>query len=554
MSLRSFALAAAIPLLLAIATLVAQSPDGPVLYADEMGYLAIGVELSTRDAAPSLDELEFYSPGYGALLAPVLSVTDADPWVVAVGANLVAVALLGPALLILVREVFAPPPVHALLAAIAGASTPSTIAQVSRAWPECLLALLAVVWAITLHRVIARAGRIHGPLLVVTALASFVVHRRGAVLLLVSGAVLVLHHGIGLARARGRVRDLWPELAWAASTAVLAAVGIAAASRFDQAIKSRLYEGADLVNATERVSELAGEDLVPRAAAALWSLTHATFGLALVAGIVLVAMVAKGCERAWAAGMLATVGGATALSVVVIADGPRVDHLLYERYVAPLLVIVVAVAIVGIARLPRHPALVAATLLALPVATLTTTWVTGPDAFEGDVQKLTVPTLSTLSLVSGGAGDVFIPEIRLWPITILVTAFLAAVIGVARRWPSVAGGLTTVAFAAALVVGGALSFRPNLDFWEGYARSLSDGIEASGTAAGPFGAADGAPDGVMIVLQHRFGYPPVVQLDGDGCPAVPVVVGPEGFSPPYPATVVAESSLPPGSLVTPDCG
>lgn len=545
-SKRLLLLVAAVPTLVATGVLVAQRSTGPALYADEMGYLGIGVAASTRDAAPWLGEIEFYSPGYGLLLAPLLSTLDSAPWVLAVAVNLLAVALIGPVLLALLQRLGTPRRL-ATAAALAGACTPSTLLQVGRAWPECVLALTFALWCLVLLRTLEDHQGLQGPLLALLASASFVLHRRSVVLLIVTGIVLA---GLGVRELRRRRR---PGAGQVAGLLVLAS-GVTASRWLDSAVMDRLYEGSELVDGTQRAGELAREDLVPRLVAGVWSLGHATLGLTVVAVAALALMVWHREHVAWATALVLTLGGGVALSVLVIADGPRVDHLLYERYVAPMAVVFVAVGVSEAARVAEVSWRRWVTAAVLPLATIATVVALGTTTLRGSVQKLTIPTLSTLSLVSGGAGRTFVHQIPLLPIAAVGGLALVGYLWLARRRPWEAGVVVAVAFACTAVAGAVWSLGPFVQFWDRYARPLSDAAALHLPDDGRIGRVAGAPEPSTIVLQYRLGYPPVVAVDDQRCPDVDVIVAATGFSPAYPIEVLARSEIPRAVLAAPRCG
>lgn len=540
---------AAVPALLGLLVLVAQGASGPVLFSDEIAYLGIGVDLSTRAATVQLAELEFYSPGYGVVLAPLLSVLPTDPWAVAVGLNLVCLAVLGPLLFLLLREVLDLDRWRAALAATIAACTPSVLLQVPRAWPELLLTTLLAAWAVLLARFVAGRHPAYGLAAAVAAAAALTTHRRAIIVVAVTAAAVLHVHVRELRARRGGGADpaaTLASVAWLAGTLALTGVHLVANGALDRAVKDRLYQGGDLVNASERAVELAGGDVWPRLVGHGWSTLQATFGLVLLGVTGLLVVRWRDARRPFAVALAVVTAGSVAVSAVAVADGPRVDHLLYERYVAPVAVLGVAVGL-GLL-LDRRRRLPPAALLALPAATAALVLVVPSGRLEGNVQKLTVPTIASLEHLHRLSSSRFLEEVS--PVRIGAVVLVAATaLLLAGRWrTAAAAGVAFATFATVAVAGSVLGIRPFLDVWEPYGADVAGAIRDDGHDGEPIGATAGAPDPLRAVVQHRLGYPEVVEVDGQHCPPVGHVIAERAFSPAWASEVAARSDLP-GAVV-----
>lgn len=540
---------AVVPLLLGLVSAVLQAPSGPVLFADEIAYLGIGVHLSARDAVVQLAELEFYSPGYGLVLAPFLSVVPFDPWAVAVVVNFVSLATIGPLLFLLLREISDLPRTRAAAVAAVAACTPAVILQVTRAWPEVLLTAVFALWALLLARFVgSRPAGAYGLAAAATAALAMTIHRRAIVVVVVTAALLTYEH---LSTARTQPGQRARALTWLAGSLGLLGAHQVLNGALDRSIKARLYVGADLVDGTERAVELARGDVVQQLVGHGWAATQATIGFALFGTVAAVVLLWPDRFRSLGIALAVAMGGSVAVSAVAVADGPRVDHLFYERYVAPLAVVAVTAGLAALVDERRR--LSAAWLLALP-ATTALLLVTVPSSrFEGNVQKLTAPTLATLEHVHRWTTVTFLQELSPVRTTAVVTVVAGVVFAARRRSGLLALAGVGATFALLVVVGSVVTLRPFLDHWEGYASPLADAIRADLDDGGPIGATPGAPEPLRAVVQYRTGHPRVVAVDPRSCPDVGHVIAEAGFEPRWPAEVVLVTDDPPALLLRPRC-
>lgn len=543
---------AIVPCLLGIAAVALQGASGVVLVSDEVAYLGIGVELSTRDATVQLSELEFYSPGYGIVLAPLLSLLPtADPWAVALVVNLACLAALGPLLWLVLRELFGDRGWRTTVAATLAASTPSLVLQVTRAWPELLLSVVVAAWAAVLARFVRTREPTSGLLAVLAAAAAFTVHRRAIAVVAVTAAVVVVVHLRSLRRPAAAPRPRPATAAWLAATLLVAVGHLLANGALDRWLKGRLYVDGDLVDAGERAVELAGGDVLPRVVGHGWSVLHATLGLALLGVVGAVVRLWRTPHRDFGVALAVVTGASIVVSAVAVADGPRVDHLLYERYAMPVAVVAVAVGLAVLLR--RDGRIPLASVLVLPAATALLLLTTSADRLEGDVQKLTVPTVASVEHLVERSSTAFLDGISPIAVSAATTVVAGAVVLGRRRRAGAAAGLVAGAFALVVVAGSLWALRPFLDHWEPFGRTVAEAVRAEGGAAGPIGATADAPEPLRAVVQLRLDHPEVRRVDGDGCPPVELVVAGPAFEPAWPAELLATSELPAAQLLRVRC-
>ncbi len=523
--------AAVVPVALGLGVLALQRAGGVVMFDDEIGFLGEAVSFSARDAAdPVFRGKPFYSAGYPALLAGPLSVLDADPWAVAVGVNLVLLATLGPLLRHLVVRTVPVSPAAATVAAIVGASVPAVLLQLPRAWTEICLAAGFAAWAALAlrhlrpgaHRWAVPLGLLTGPLLSV--------HRRMLAVVAVTAVLLVgraVHQAVTARRdPAGQPRSATPWVWMAAGLTALAA-SLAGALALDRYVLDRIYDGVTSGSRTQKAEVLATLDWVPTLAGHAWSMLATTAGLAGVGVVALAWLAWRGEQRGWAVAVLAAALGVTAISVVFLTNGIRADQLVYERYVSPVVPVLVAVAVASLLARSRSawPSMLASVgaLVALGAVLALTV---ADDRLRGNVQKMTVPTLVGLDVPTVGWGEPYARAIHVAPITALALAGAVAAFALLRRgWGP---GLVVVGlWAGVLVLSSAGSLRPFLDLWEPVGRSAAARLEAEGTEVLQY-----APDlrhEVRNVVQYRMGYPEVRLIELDTCPAEPLFLGPEGL-------------------------
>ena len=519
-------------MLLGLGVIALQRAGGVVMFDDEIGFLGEAVTLSARDAAdPVFRGKPFYSAGYPLLLAGPLSVLRADPWAVAVGVNLVLLALLGPLLRHIVRQVAPVSDAAATAAAIVGATVPAVLLQLPRAWTEICLAVGFAAWAALVLRYLRPAAHRWALPVGVLAGALLGVHRRMLAVVLVTGALLLaraVQGAVASRRSEDGKGDGGSE-GWWWSLVGLAGLGGAgaAALALDRYILDRLYDGVTSGSRASKASVLTTLDWIPTLAGHAWSMLATTAGLAGVGILSLAWLGRRGTQRWWAASVLVAALGVTAISVVFLANGIRADQLVYERYVSPVVPVLVAVGAASLLGRVRGavPSMAAAAgaLVALGAGLALTV---ADERLRGNVQKMTVPTLVGLDVPTVGWAQPYASQLHVVPITALALAgALVALLLLRRGW---LGGLAVVVlWAGALTLSSAGSLRPFLDLWEPVGRSTAARLEEEGTVVLQY--APNLRHEVRNVVQYRMGYPEVRLLDLAECPDEPLFIGPESL-------------------------
>jgi hypothetical protein len=540
--------------LLGLAVIALQRAGGVVMFDDEIGFLGEAVTLSARGAAdPVFRGKPFYSAGYPLLLAGPLSVLRADPWAVAVGVNLVLLALLGPLLRHVVRQVAPVSDAAATAAAIVGATVPAVLLQLPRAWTEICLAVGFAAWAALLLRYLRPAAHRWALPVGVLAGALLGVHRRMLAVVLVTG-VLLVGRGVQGAVASRRSDDGDADAGWWWSLVGLlglAGTGVAALA-LDRYVLDRLYDGITSGSRASKASVLTTLDWVPTLAGHAWSMLATTAGLAGVGLLSLALLGLRGTQRWWAASVLAAALGVVAISVVFLANGIRADQLVYERYVSPVVPVLVAVGAASLlSRVRGAVASMAVSAGALAALGGGLALTVADDRLRGNVQKMTVPTLVGLDVPTVGWAEAYTGRLHVVPITALaLSGALVAFLLLRRGWVS---GLAVVAlWAGALTLSSAGSLRPFLDLWEPVGRSTAARLEDEGTEVLQY--APNLRHEVRNVVQYRMDYPEVRLIDLAECPDEPLFIGPEsleGVS--FPAEVVDTVPQFGGVLYRADC-
>lgn len=335
---------------------------GPVLVADEMGYLGNARRISGGIDA-QMELAPFYRSGYSLLIAPLLNVSS-DPafqYHLILVLNAVLAASVFPLLFLLLNRFAGVPARVALWAALAGAVYPAITVLSQVAMSENALFPLVCVWLICFAGLLAsEAGR--SQLLWAVGLgaatgALWIVHNRMIVALVVAVA------GMGWLFYRRRIGPA--ALLVALAAIVLFALGT---HFLDSFVTDHNYGGSAPDELTQRMHELLHFAGVRTAFANLigqtWYLLVATFGLAAV----VVADFFRGRPQADqeatrspdpARPLIAVLLALTALLLLISASAfperTRPDMLIYGRYaeiVAPAL-IAFGVAALARARVPR---------------------------------------------------------------------------------------------------------------------------------------------------------------------------------------------------------
>lgn len=331
--------------------------SGPVLVADEMGYLG-----NARTIAGGIDaQMElapFYRAGYSLLIAPLLKLSS-DPSVqyhLVLVLNAALAASVFPLLYLLLNRFARVPARVALWAALAGAVYPATTVLSQGAMSENALFPLVCVWLICFAGLLASVpGR--SQLLWALGLgaatgALWMVHNRMIVAVAVAGMGWLLY--------RRRITS-------AALVAGFAAIALFVLGThfLDSFVVDRNYGGSAPDELTQRMDSLFQFVGIRTALANLlgqtWYLLVATFGLAFAAlGEFLGGRRRRGREesgpsdplRAIVGVLLALTGLLLLVSASAFPERTRPDMLIYGRYVEIVSPVLIAFGIVALTR-PR---------------------------------------------------------------------------------------------------------------------------------------------------------------------------------------------------------
>lgn len=521
---------AVVPVAFGLATIVLQRAGGVTMFDDELGFLGEAVYFSTRDGAPLLEGIPFYSAGYPALLAAPLSLLPFDPWAIAVGTNVVLLAAIGPLLFSLVRQLFDVTAAAAATAAIAGATAASIVFQVPRAWSEVCTALAFTVWAWFLLRYSRRGPATGAVPLAVSAGIMLAVHRRATVVVLLTLITIAVWSLLPLLRRGAPIRDRAREVPWRTFVLgeVAGAATAAAALALDALVVDRLYRGTTSGSRLDKAQNLLSTAWIPAVLGHLWSLLATTFTLAGVGGLFLVWLLWSRRHVTFGLVLLLAVGGIAMTSALFLANGVRADQLVYERYLAATAPVLIALGAGAIAQ--RLTAarwwLVAsgATFLASGVALSISL---EESRLTGNVQKFTVPTLTSFDMVATGWDMPFTSQIHVLPITALVLT-VAVLVGLAAWWRSIAGPVVVVvAGAATVALGSAGSLQPFADLWEPTGRDAAALLRSEDVEVLQY--APHLRHESRNILHYRLGFPDAVLADPPSCEISELAVGPPGL-------------------------
>jgi hypothetical protein len=349
-------------LLFAARLLLSMFRSGPVLVADEIGYLT-NARVIAGGLAGQLHLAPFYRGGYSLLLAPLLAI-GASPTVtyhLVLALNAALAASVFPLLYLLLRRFCGVEPHVALWAALAGAVYPALSVLSQVAMSENAMFPLICVWLIAWAGLLEAcdSGR-RAPLWGIGVGAStgalWAVHNRMIV-------AVVLTAGL-LAWLLVRRRLGWQTVA--AAFAALAA-GLVGTHVLDSFIIDHNYAGHAPNEANERLSALLHQHALRTVLANLlgqtWYLLAATFGLAaLVVTEAWASLRRKGPPApSQAAGSVAALLAALAgllllVSAAAFPERTRPDMLIYGRYAEVAAPALVAMGLASLARrrLPKR--------------------------------------------------------------------------------------------------------------------------------------------------------------------------------------------------------
>lgn len=328
--------------LFAVRFVISLIRTGPVLVADEIGYLTNARVLS-GGVAGQLEQAPFYRGGYSLLIAPLLKVSS-DPTfvyhlVLVLNAALAASVL--PLLYLLLTRFGGVRPEPAFWAALAGAAYPALTVLSQVAMSENALFPLVVVWLIAFGGLLSAEGR-RSELAWAAGLGA------------ATGALWAVHNRmvVAVALAVGGLIWLavWRRLRPAAAALGLAIIALAllGVHFLDSYLIDHNYAGSAPDELSERMDDLFQFSGLRTALANLagqtWYLVVATFGLAVAAAWDFLRR-RRGDAEDRPPPVLGVLLALTALLLLISAaafpERTRPDMLIYGRYtevVAPALI------------------------------------------------------------------------------------------------------------------------------------------------------------------------------------------------------------------------
>lgn len=333
--------------LFALRAFLSLTRTGPVLVADEIGYLD-NARAIVGGVAGQLEIAPFYRGGYSLLLAPLVSL-GASPTltyhlILLLNAALAASVL--PLLYLLLTRFGGVRPELAFWAALAGATYPALTVLSQTAMSENALFPLVCVWLIAFAGLLARraprAELLWGLGLGAATGALWAVHTRMIV------AVVIVVLGLAWQAARRRIQPA--TLLAALAVIVLAMLGTHVLDHF---LADHNYGGSAPDELSERASALSSfagiRTVLANLVGQTWYLLVATFGLAAAVALDFAARRRHG-EGGTDEGAPQFVPVLLAMTVLLLAisaaafpERTRPDMLIYGRYsevVAPALVAV----------------------------------------------------------------------------------------------------------------------------------------------------------------------------------------------------------------------
>jgi len=512
-----------------------QKSSAPILYADEMGYLAAAADLSTRSGEPFLGHTAPYAIGYSILIAGPMSVIGSDPWRIAVGINVIAVVALPLLCFTLIKKLSSVAnPVAALIAAAAGAY-PATVLQVTRAWPEAVLPSLILAWAL-LAVAAARNPRL-GSLLLLSTSASvlYTVHHRTLAVLIATIGFLVVNLARGVATRNAQKIRLSAVSIATAVALTMAGVAVEASVASKLHLAGSLDRGSQVLTGLH-LSHLSFTSQV--FVGQVWYLLAASLGLAWLCVVAIRrAMRDRHSDRDWAITIAAAMFGTLLIGSAAIGagSGTRADTFVYGRYVEVFipLMIVIAFALARTGSSMRYSASLRTPALAIaPLAVLIVAFHSS-DAFTANYQKINLEGILAHELVNGHLGTAVRTRLDLPVIAISVVTLITVLNFVSRRGTGGLAATTWLMFAVMSFLVSAWTLRPWLDIFE------QTSVEAASIVkdVGQVGVVVDGPGAIRVeslnALLYRANYPRVELVSGEDCPATKFVAAGDDWSPNY---------------------
>ena len=323
---------------------LARGMEVPTLYSDEMGYFAHARYLAGRGAPQFVPRTPDVSLGYSLLLTPLYWLFDESldvfRWALHLNAVIASCHLF--LLFLVARSLFALPRFWAIGAAASASLYPPLLVHSNFAWSDNVLPLLFTTWLLSATACWRRRTLASALALAVVCGALYLTHRRMLPLILVAVGFLVL---LGWRR----------RLSLPSVLAALVVIGalLVAAYAANEALHERMWSSEGRFTVERFAKKLVQTRVWPRfllvAVGQSWYLLASTLGLAAL-GLARFAQQARRPSPAeksdgrQCAAQLALCGvlSAFCLSVAYLADGRRIDHLVYGRYnelFVPILVV-----------------------------------------------------------------------------------------------------------------------------------------------------------------------------------------------------------------------
>lgn len=354
-------LAAVTALHAVVGSWAAMLTPGPLLVSDDLAYLGMARTLAGQGAAP-LAEQPPYGVLYSVLLAPgwALGLNEPSMLIWARILNGLLGAALVPVLYFVVRRLTGATPRWSLVAAVVGASLPAHMSTASIVWTERLLPLLLALSVLCLIRFVERPSIGRAIAVAGVAAAMFAGHpRMGACALVTVLAVPCIARFDRLVR-RKQVGPIFstPTAAGVAgtrfggrNTLVVVAVGLlglAAVEGVRRFVADAAFASSgtyDIVDLAERRSWNEIPEMLIRGTGTLGYLVLATAGLAVIGVVVLLRSPPVGPWAFLQAVAVAVVAGWFLTGV------QRADAYLHGRYIEVMAPMLVALGIIGLARM-----------------------------------------------------------------------------------------------------------------------------------------------------------------------------------------------------------
>lgn len=439
--------------LTALRIALAVSIRGPMIAADEYGYLFQARYIAGIGSHLAMGAAQYYPPFYALLLAPLAWLTKAEPvqFYRSLQALNIGLLVIGFVLFRLIaRQVFGLKPWHATAAATLASAYPAYIVQAGLAWPETLLPVLFAGLVLAINRLDQNKTTGVAVTVVVLAVAMYASHARAIAL-----PPLVL---LGLTILAWKKLLSWRT----AAIAIVLLIALTLATRMSMhQLQHALWSASENREAStlSALTSLGQWPAIMRSAAGTsWYLLAGTFGLVAIGVWHLVKLAMTGRARIAAVGTLASCAGILFVSAAVNRQPSRADQFVYGRYVEIVVgvLLVAAVAAIIESRMRwQTAALVAAatTVLALVLDA------TGGRALI-DRAFSSTPTTAILTMREL-VGELPTPDvgIRLLPITVLAIGGLAVLVAAARLRPLAPAALVLAMFIVTSVQGSEIPFR-----------------------------------------------------------------------------------------------